>query len=107
VALADPAHHYVSSIIDLDDCIGDLAEGRSDFRYCFVFIHNDAGVSYAATIAAISKAKLFTIVFGNEAEVLAGEVNFPAETLAAKAVHNPLALKAKIDRVVAWVASNR
>ncbi|HZD43076.1 MAG TPA: DUF1890 domain-containing protein [Methanomicrobiales archaeon] len=99
LTMADPDKHYISSTVDLDRFIDDLAEKRVDYPLCFVFIHNDAGISYAATIAALSQARLFLIIFGKEAESLAKEVNFKAEILAAKAVHNPLPLKRKIDEV--------
>jgi hypothetical protein len=63
-------------------------------------MHNDAGATYAATVSAISRAKMHAVIFGKNAEELADTVNLPGEKIVAKAVHNPIPLKNKIDRVV-------
>jgi len=64
-------------------------------------MHSDAGLTYAATMSAISSAKLYAVIFGKNAESLSDSVDFPAEKIVAKAVHNPVPLKSKIDRVIA------
>ncbi len=69
-----------------------------------MFIHNDAGISYAATMAAISKARLFVLIYGEHQEDLVGQITFPCTKIAAKAVHNPLPLKKAIDEVAPWAA---
>ncbi|WP_269848560.1 DUF1890 family protein [Methanosarcina horonobensis] len=75
-------------------------EKRDDFDICFAFMHNDAGMTYAATMSAISQAKLYSIVFGRNAEALAETIEFEGEKIIAKDVHNPLRLKNKLDKVV-------
>ena len=64
-------------------------------------MHSDAGLTYAATMSAISCAKMYAVIFGNNAESLSDAVDFPAEKIVAKAVHNPIPLKNKIDKVIA------
>lgn len=98
--VSDPDEHYVQKTIDIDQCIAEIVEKKADFDLCFAFMHSDAGLTYAATISAISKAKLFAVIFGKNAESLAEAIEFPAEKIVAKAVHNPVPLKNKIDRVI-------
>ena len=110
--ISDPKGCYLDpeKLIPLDTCIEALAEKRMDFDFCSVFVHNDAGLSYLATILSISNAKLFAIIFGKDAEVLAGQIEFTCEKLVARSVHNPNPLKRKIDdaipEVERWAASN-
>jgi hypothetical protein len=99
--VSDPDEHYVKKTANIDQCIADIAEKKIDFDYCFAFMHSDAGMTYAATMSAISKAKMYAVVFGNNAETLAATIEFPSEKIVAKAVHNPIPLKNKIDRVIA------
>jgi hypothetical protein len=63
-------------------------------------MHNDAGMTYAATMSAISQAKLYSIVFGRNAEALAETIEFDCEKIVAKDVHNPVRLKSKLDKVM-------
>ncbi len=98
--VSDPEKHYIKDTVDLDQCIADLVEKRYDFDLCFVFMHSDAGMAYGATMSAISKAKLYAVVFGKNAEALAETIEYPAEKIVAKATHNPIALKNKIDKVI-------
>ena len=106
IELADPDRHYIGEVMDIDRCIALLAEKKRDFHYCFSFIHNDAGLTYAATVKAISPAAQVLIIFGEHYEEVASMVEFPAEIIAVKEVHNPMPLKAKIDEVFPWVVSN-
>ena len=69
------------------------------------FAHNDAGISYAATVRHVSPSRLYLIIFGKEAEALAGLAEFECEKIVERAVHNPIQLKKKIDGVFGWVAS--
>ncbi len=98
--VSDPEEHYVKKTIDIDRCIADIVEKKIDFDCCFAFMHSDAGVTYAATMSAISSAKMYALVFGKNAESLGETIEFPAEKIVAKAVHNPVPLKNKIDRVM-------
>lgn len=97
---ADPDGHYVQKTIDLDELIRDVVEKKMDFDICFAFMHSDAGMTYGATFSAISRARLFAVVFGKNAEALAESIDYPAEKIVAKATHNPNPLKNKIDRVI-------
>ncbi|MCQ8902666.1 MAG: DUF1890 domain-containing protein [Methanothrix sp.] len=101
--VADRKRCYLGRMIEIDRAIADIVEGRRDFSMCFAFAHNDAGITYAATVRALlPESKLFMIIFGRNAEELAAVVDFDAEKLVERAVHNPLGLKKKIDEVLAW-----
>lgn len=102
--VSDPDRHYLGEVIDLDRVIGLITEKKRDFSLCFVFIHNDAGVSYAATMGAISTAKLYALVYGEHYDEQVRKIEFPCTLIAAKAVHNPLPLKKAIDEVGPWAA---
>lgn len=105
LVVADPKRHYLKEVMDLDRAVARISEKNRDFDLCFVFIHNDAGVSYAATIAAISKAKIYPVIYGEHWEEMAAQITFPCTKIAAKAVHNPLPLKKIIDEVApSWAA---
>jgi len=97
---ADPEGYYVQKTADIDQMIGDIVEKKTDFDLCFAFMHSDAGMAYGATFSSISRAKLYAVVFGKNAEALAESIDYPAEKIVAKAVHNPNPLKNKIDKVV-------
>lgn len=97
---ADPESYYVKKTVDLDEMIVDIVEKKVDFDVCFAFMHSDAGMTYGATFSAISRARLFAVVFGKNAEALGGSIDYPAEKIVAKATHNPNPLKNKIDKVI-------
>lgn len=100
--VADPKGHYVdpAELHDLDACIAALAEGRVEFDLCVVFVHSDTGLSYLGTVQGISKARLVAVIFGREPHALAEQITFECETLVAKAVHNPVPFKKRLDRLV-------
>jgi hypothetical protein len=102
--VADTDRHYLGEVMDLDRAVALISDKKRDFDLCFVFIHNDAGVSYAATLGAISKAKLYALVYGEHYEDQVKKIDFPCITIAAKAVHNPLPLKKALDEVKPWDA---
>jgi hypothetical protein len=104
LVIADPDRHYLGEVMDLDRAVAMIAEKKRDFDLCFVFIHNDAGISYAATMGAISKAKLYTLVYGEHYDDLVKQIEFPCTIIAAKAVHNALPLKKALDEVAPWAA---
>ena len=110
--VSDVKEHYVAEakMIHLDDCIESLAEKRQDFDLCFVFVHNDVGVSYLATVHEISNVRLFAIIFGSGADSLTEMIDFKCELLDAKTVHKPLLLRKKIDdkikEVKRWAVPN-
>ena len=102
--VSDSDGYYVKKMVDLDKTLEDIIEKRTDFDICFAFMHNDAGMTYAATMSAISQSKLYSIVFGRHAETLAETIEFDCERIVAKAVHNPIQLKNKLDKVVEGIA---
>ncbi|WP_321506442.1 DUF1890 domain-containing protein [uncultured Methanoregula sp.] len=104
LVVADPDRHYLKEVMDLDRAVAQISDKKRDFDRCFVFIHNDAGVSYAATMSAISKAKLYVIIYGEHYDEQVKKIEFPCTVIAAKAVHNPLPLKKAIDEVKPWAA---
>jgi hypothetical protein len=106
IEVSDPERHYISEVMDLDRYIADLADKKRQFDYHFVFIHNDAGVSYAATVQALTQKTVIALIYGEHFQDVAGEIEFPCEKVMAKAVHNPMPLKNKLDEVLPWVVSN-
>lgn len=102
IRVADPDGHYIMEMKDLDATIGNLADGEMTVTESYVFVHNDAGISYAATMQSLTKKPVTAIVFGEEAEQIAHEITFPCTVIAEPAVHNPMPLKRKIDEVVPW-----
>jgi len=105
--VADPGRHYLEEMTDIDAAIDEITEKRRDFDLCFVFIHNDSGVAYAGTMAYISEARVYALILGEHAEDLAGEIEFPCEVVAAKATHNPMPLKRRLDEVMQWAVLRR
>jgi hypothetical protein len=51
-------------------------------------------------MSAISQAKMYSIVFGRNAEALAETIEFDCEKIVTKDVHNPVRLKSKLDKVM-------
>ncbi|AKB20165.1 MULTISPECIES: DUF1890 domain-containing protein [unclassified Methanosarcina] len=98
--VSDSDGYYAKKLANLDNTIEDIIEKKADFDICFAFMHNDAGMTYAATMSAISQGKLYSIVFGRNAEALAETIEFDCDKIVAKDVHNPVRLKNKLDKVV-------
>jgi hypothetical protein len=105
--VADPGRHYLGEMTDIDGMIDDITGNVRDFDLCFVFIHNDSGIAYAGTMSYISKAQVYALIFGEHAEELASEIEFPCEVVAAKAVHNPMPLKRRLEEVMQWAVSKQ
>jgi hypothetical protein len=61
-------------------------------------------VSYAATMGAISKAQIYAIIYGEHVDQIVTSIDFPCQTIAAKALHNPMPLKKMLDQVAPWAA---
>ncbi|AKB81415.1 hypothetical protein MSBR3_0837 [Methanosarcina barkeri 3] len=97
--VSDSDGYYVKRLVDLDKTIADIIEKRTDFDVCFSFMHNDAGMTYATTMSSISQARMYSIVFGRNAEGLAETIEFDCEKIVSQDVHNPVRLKNKLDKV--------
>ncbi|HJJ98764.1 MAG TPA: DUF1890 family protein [Methanocorpusculum sp.] len=105
VAVSDPKKHYVAEYRDVDRTVADLADGNVSYPLIISFIHNDAGLTYTATAAALApESFLVTILFGEHAYDIAGEIAFSAEKIVAPVTHNTRPLLAKIDEVMKWAA---
>ncbi|MDD4126602.1 MAG: DUF1890 domain-containing protein [Methanomicrobium sp.] len=102
VKYADFEGHYVDEIKDLDLTIDAIVEKGENYPLCFVFIHNDAGVSYAATMNSIMKSVIYPVIFGSSAEVLSTQITFECDKITAVATHNPKPLINIIDGVIKW-----
>jgi hypothetical protein len=98
--VSDSDGYYAKKLVNLDKTLEDIIEKKTDFDICFAFMHNDAGMTYAATISAISQARLYSIIFGRNAEALAETIEFDSEKIITKDVHNPMRLKNKLDKVM-------
>jgi hypothetical protein len=103
--VSDPDQHYVKRVMNLEKAMADLIEKRVRPDIIVSFAHNDAGISYAATVRYVSTSRLVLIIFGREAEELAGLAEFDCEKIVERAVHNPGQLKKKIDGAFGWAAS--
>jgi len=103
--VSDPEKHYLPEVQVLENCISEIVEKRRNAELCIVFAHSDAGISYAATMRHIlPDARLVLIIFGKDPDALVALVDFPCETIIEKAVHNPMAIKKKINGVFGWAA---
>jgi hypothetical protein len=102
--VSDSDGYYAKKLVDLDKTMEDIIEKRTDFDKCFAFMHNDAGMTYAATMSSISKAKIYSIVFGRHAEELAQTIEFDCEKIVTPDVHNPVRLKNRLDKVMEEIA---
>jgi hypothetical protein len=104
IRVADPDGHYIMEMKDLDAVIGSLAEGEMQVTESYVFVHNDAGVSYAASIQSLSGSQVTAIVFGEDANSIMADITFPCRVISEPVTHNPMPLKRKIDEVAPWDA---
>ncbi len=92
-------------IQNIDTIIDEMADGAFDADVSFVFVHNEAGVAYSATIQALSSGTVIAVVFGGETEARMNELKeIGCPAVSAQGSHNPLPLKRKIDEVVSWDA---
>ena len=105
VEIADIDGVYTGDVQDIDHVIDLIADGNFDTDVSFVFVHNEAGVAYAATMQAISSGKVIAVVFGGETMARMSELNeIGCLSVSAQGSHNPLPLKRKIDGVLSWDA---
>ncbi|MDR3101738.1 MAG: DUF1890 domain-containing protein [Methanocalculaceae archaeon] len=103
IAVSDPKKHYVKEFQDVDRTIADLADGKVGYPMIVSFIHNDAGLTYTTTAAALApQAVLITVLFGEHAYDIAEEIGFPTEKIVAPVTHNTRPLLTKIDEMIKW-----
>ncbi|NLV28039.1 MAG: DUF1890 domain-containing protein [Methanomicrobiales archaeon] len=102
IRVADPDGHYTMEMKDLDATIAALADEKLSVTDSYVFVHNDAGISYTATMVSLTKKPVTAIIFGEEAEQMKQEITFPCTVIAQPATHNPMPLKKKIEEAAPW-----
>ncbi len=102
IRVADSEGHYIAEMKDLDQVINQLAEQTLTVSESYVYVHNDAGVSYAASIQSLTGAPVTAIIFGEEAGSVSAGITFPCTVIAEPATHNPMPLKKKIDEAAPW-----
>jgi hypothetical protein len=102
IRVADPAGHYIEEMVDLDACIDELAQEKRKPDIAFVYIHNDAGISYAATVHALCKARVYVLIFGEDANQLSELIEFPCTIIADPSLHSPMKLKKKLEIEAPW-----
>ena len=102
IKYADFEGHYINELRDLDMTIDAIIEKGEYYPLCFVFIHNDAGISYAATMDSIMQSEIHPVIFGSSAEELSEQITFDCEKIVAVAAHNPKPLIKKIDEMMKW-----
>jgi hypothetical protein len=102
IRVADADSHYITEMRDLDQVIGQLADGDLTVSDSYIFVHNDAGVSYAASIQSLTHAPTTAIIFGEEASQVSEEITFPCRIIAEPATHNPMPIRKKLDEVAPW-----
>ena len=83
--------------------INDLAEGKVSYPLIISLIHNDAGLAFTATAAAVSPAsQMVSVFFGEHAYELAEEAEYPGEKISAPMTHNTRPILANLDEVLEW-----
>lgn len=102
IRVADPDGHYIMEMKDLDATVAALADGELTVTDSYVFVHNDAGISYAASMLSLTNCPVTAILFGEEAVQMAHEITFPCTVIAEPATHNPMQLKRKLEEAAPW-----
>jgi len=101
--VGDPDELYVKNKMDIEKCLDVLEEGLYDLLVGFV--HKDAAVSYFVTFYHILNCRSLAIVFHREPEKLKNfektiKENTEAETVSARAYHNPTPIRVRLDRAL-------
>ncbi|HJJ48752.1 MAG TPA: DUF1890 domain-containing protein [Methanocorpusculum sp.] len=102
VKASDPKGYYVSSYIDVEKALNEIADGKT-WPLIISLYHNDAGLTYTATAASLSpKSIMVSVIFGEHAYELADEVEFESEFVIAPVTHNTRPVMAKLMEVLEW-----
>lgn len=106
IKTSDPDGHYLRKLTTLEQCIGGITDNSDRYNICICFAHNDAGISYAATMRyLLPDTRFITLVFGRDAENLATVIDYPGEVITEIAVHNPIPIRRKLQEVMGWGVS--
>lgn len=100
--ISDPKKMYLRELVELEKCIDELSQEIRRPSLVLAFIHNDAGISYASTIRFLFHGRLVVLIFGRDAEALAGDLDCSCDLIMEPAVHNPGKLRRKLDLVMGW-----
>jgi hypothetical protein len=103
IKVSDPEKNYIQNMVNIDSCIDNLEEKEYDLL--IGIIHKDAAVSYFVTYYHLLNTKSMAIIFQrnqDEVDDFVEQVkeNTDAETISAKAYHNPTPIKVRIDKAL-------
>lgn len=103
VKTSDPKGHYVSEYRDLERTVNDIVDGSVSYPLIISLIHNDAGLAFTATVAAVlPNTTIISVFFGEHAYDLMEEAEYVTEKIAAPITHNTRPLLANLDEVLEW-----
>ena len=103
VRVSDPKGHYVSEYRDLEKTISEMHDGAVSYPLIISLVHNDAGLSYTATAAALApESAIVTLFFGEHAYELADEAEYQTEKIAAPLTHNVRGILPHLEEVLEW-----
>lgn len=106
VRTSDPKGHYVSVYRDLEKTVADISSGTVSYPLIISLVHNDAGLTYTSTVAALApSATIVTLFFGEHAYDLADEAAYPTEKITAPLTHNVKGLIPHLEEVLEWAVS--
>lgn len=102
VKASDMKGHYVKDYKDVERTINEIADGLK-YKLIISLIHNDAGLTYTSTVAALSPdSTIVSVFFGEHAYDLENECGYETEKIVAPVTHNTRPLLAKLDEVLEW-----
>lgn len=103
IKASDPKGHYISKFKDLDRAISEIADGKVSYGAVITMIHNDAGLSYSSTAAALlPNSLIISVIFGEHAYELSEEIEYDTERVAAPVSHNTKPILAGLEEVLEW-----
>lgn len=103
IKTSDPDAHYLKKLTTLERCIEGITDRNDSYDLCICFAHNDAGISYAATMRyLLPETRFITLVFGREAETLSARIEYQGEVITEIAVHNPIPVRRRLQEVMGW-----
>lgn len=106
IKTSDPAGNYLKKLTTLEQCIEGITDKGDTYDLCICFAHNDAGISYAATMRyLLPDIRFITLVFGRDAEELSKGIEYEGEQIVEIAVHNPIPIRRKLQEVMGWGVS--
>lgn len=106
VKASDMKGYYIKDYKDLDKTVNDIADGTV-YPLIITLIHNDAGLTYSSTVAALSPSSVtVSVFFGEHAYELSEECEYETEKILAPVTHNTKPILTKLDEVLKWAVLN-